>query len=302
MKFGILIPVVSEKDLNEVYNLIEEGFKGISAEHEILFVLNGKLTNLFTKLRSEFANFDNVQAVKLEQNVNQQKLIIAGMEYCENFNATIIYSLKEKINPFIIKSFISSWNAGNKIVFVKKQYKKINKIVNYLKEGLYKIGMKILGIFKDNFAELDVQLLDREVVNTINRLPNKNKQLRVLDSFVGYNTDIIFVESLDKSVKNPDYIEKSKKRRLCNLLALIFGCVNIVIFLFAVISLSVGWRIYALIYLFLILMWIFSGFMCIVYATKSVLVSRVGESLTDTEVHDLFRNIEKYNLSDSKLK
>ena len=96
MKLGFLIPVLDEIDISSKYQAIENSCKEENTEFEIIFVLNGDLTNFFTKIRTEFKDNNLVKVIKIDKVVNQHKLITVGMPYCEDYDATIIYSSKEE--------------------------------------------------------------------------------------------------------------------------------------------------------------------------------------------------------------
>ena len=293
MKIGFLIPVLDEFDISTKYETIENTCKEENVEFEILFALNGDLTNFFTKIRSYFKDNNLVRVVKVDKVVNQHKLITVGMPFCENYDATIIYSSKEDMDAEVLSSFITSWKAGNKIVYVKKTIKGFKGFLLKIKEFFYKLGIKILNVFRDYYAENDIQLLDQEVVRTINQLPTKNRQLRVLDSFVGYNVDIVTAEQDGKpskiyNVKTKYYwINLAVSLGLC-----FFGVVFFIISLVGTIlsSISVAGL------LILWLLFIVFGFMAYIFAVKTMLVHRVGENYDAHEIKTLHDRAEKYNM------
>ena len=66
MKIGFLIPVLDEVVISNIYQAIENSCKDENTEFEILFVLNGDLTNFFTKIRSEFKENNLVKVIKID--------------------------------------------------------------------------------------------------------------------------------------------------------------------------------------------------------------------------------------------
>jgi hypothetical protein len=199
MKIAFIVPVLGEIDLQRTFGRISESCA--DDDFDIYFAINGKLNSFFTTVRTTFLNESRVKAFMVDRPVNEHKLITLGMELTEDYDATVIYSGKELPNKDVIKAFLSSWKAGNKIVYLKKEFSGFKKLWMKLKRAWYSLGIKMLGIFKDRCAETDIQLLDQDVVKTINQLPAKNRQLRVLDSFVGYPVDVIQLE-IDSKVKD----------------------------------------------------------------------------------------------------
>ena len=295
MKFGFVVPVLSECDIQQRYAAIEEACKACNADFEVIFAFNAKLNAQFSRVRTLYIDNKKVRAFKVNNNVNEHKLITIAMGYCEDYDATIIYSAKETINVEVLKTFIFSWQAGNKVVYLKKEYAHPKKIWVKFKTWLYNIGMKLLGVFKDFGGETDIQMLDKDVVITINQLPSKNRQLRVLDSFIGYNYDIIKME-VDSKVKDSKlYIEKTKGVKLSALGMGISYFLSIVFLTFAlltacnVIRLGVVWHI---VWWFLVACtWVLS----LIFYTKYQLGLRVGGNVDEKELIALASNLEKYN-------
>ena len=294
MKIAFIIPVLEEINLEKTFNRINEA---CDIDHDVFFAINGKLNSFFTQVRTTFLSESSVKAFLVDRPVNEHKLITLGMQMTEDYDATIIYSGKELPNIDVIKAFIASWKAGNKIVYLKKEYSGFKKIGVNLKRAFYKMGVKMLGIFKDRCAETDIQLLDSDVVKTINQLPQKNRQLRVLDSFVGYPTDVIQLEIDGKMKENKNYDEKIKAYRVCGIISLVSLILAIALIAVGCIGIALGWQISAVLYITMFVLGVFSLVMAFVFAIKKQLHYRVGQIFDVAELRDLANKLEKYNIS-----
>lgn len=296
MKIAFIIPVLEEINLEKTFNKINEA---CDIDHDIYFAINGKLNSFFTQVRTTFLSESSVKAFMVDRPVNEHKLITLGMEMTEDYDATIIYSGKEIPNVDVIKAFLSSWKAGNKIVYLKKEYSGFKKISVNLKRAIYKMGIKMLGIFNDRCAETDIQLLDSDVVKTINQLPQKNRQLRVLDSFVGYPTDVIQLEIDGKMKENKNYDEKIKAYKMCGLISIISLIVAISMIAVAAVGIILEWQMSAVVYITFFVIGIFGLILSFVYAIKKQLHYRVGQLFETSELKDLANKLEKYNISNN---
>ena len=296
MKIAFVIPVLSDINLERTFNKINE-VCGAEDTFDIYFAINGKLNEVFTKVRSTFLTESRVKAFMVDRPTNEHKLITLGMEMTADHDATVIYSGKEDINPDVLKAFLNSWKAGNKIVYLRKEYYGFKKIVTKIRRFFYNIGIKVLGIFKDRCAETDIQLLDQDVVKTINQLPQKNRQLRVLDSFVGYTTDIVQLEVDSKTKENKAYIETSKTQTVCKTLSLVCLVLGLITILLPILAIILKWEIPALLLLVMFLVGLFGLAISFVFAIKKTLNYRVGENTELIELNDLRSKLEKYNIT-----
>lgn len=298
MKIAFIVPVLGEIDLQRTFGRISESCS--DDEFDIYFAINGKLNSFFTQVRTTFLNESRVKAFMVDRPVNEHKLITLGMELTEDYDATVIYSGKELPNKDVIKAFIASWKAGNKIVYLKKEYSGFKKLWVKLKRAWYSLGIKMLGIFKDRCAETDIQLLDQDVVKTINQLPAKNRQLRVLDSFVGYPIDVIQLEIDSKSKENKLYDEKIKAYKVCSISALSCFLAGVLCIAFGIIGIAFRWSIPAVLYILIFAVGLLTLILSFVFTTKKTLHFRVGQLSEIPELNDLRNKIEKYNITNKK--
>lgn len=298
MKIAFLVPVLSEVNLQKTFTKISESCP--DDDIDVYFAINGKMNSFFTQVRATFLNESRVKAFMVDRPVNEHKLITLGMELTENYDATVIYSGKEEPNKDVIKAFISSWKAGNKIVYLKKEYSGFKKLWVKLKRAWYSLGIKMLGIFKDICAETDIQLLDQDVVKTINQLPAKNRQLRVLDSFVGYPTDIIQLEIDSKSKDNKLYEEKTKAYKTCGIASLSCLFAGIVLIALGIVGIMLQWEIWPLLYIIDFCAGLLAIIFSFVFDTRRKLHYRVGQVTEISELNDLRNKLEKYNITNKK--
>ena len=159
------------------------------------------------------------------------------------------------------------------------------------------MGIKALHIFKDRCAETDIQLLDQDVVKTINQLPHKNRRLRVLDSFVGYQTDIIQLEIDSKMKENKSYDEISTKVKTYGIMSIVSTLLAIACIVVGILGIALSWKMSVVIYIALFTIGIFGLIMAFVLSTLRTLNFRVGQIIDVTELKDLRNKLEKYNIS-----
>ncbi len=296
MKFGFIIPLLDEYDIEKGYNTIAKACKETKSNFDVIFALNSKLSATFTKIRNVYVENKAVKAFMVDRPVDQHKLITLAMEKCEDYDATIIYSGKEEINADVIKAFITSYEAGNKIVYLKKVYRGFKKIVTGIKAMFYKLGIKLLGVFKDVNAETDIQLLDADVVKTINQLPGKNRQLRTLDALLYYTTDIIHLEVDSKEVINQNYNPKDKSYMKNAVVGYTSLGVGLVCGILSVIALAVGWKWNYVLHIVLWLFFVIGILLALVFNTRKTLTLRAGKNVEPSELVSLKDKIEYYNI------
>lgn len=295
MKLGFIIPLLDEYDVEKNFETLSKACEECGVDFDVIFALNSKLNAVFTKIRNVYVEDKRVKAFMVDRPVDHHRLITLSMEECEDYDATVIYSGKEDINSDVIKAFITSYEAGNKIVYLKKVYRGFKKLAVAFKSMFYKLGIKLLGVFKDINAENDIQLLDSDVVKTINQLPGKNRQLRTLDSLLYYTTDIIHLEVDSKEVINSNYTLKDKDYIKNASVAFSSLGVGVVSFALTVLALCL-WQWHYLVH---ILLWVLFGIgmvLFLVFNTRKTLTYRAGKYVEPSEFVTLKDKIEYYNM------
>ena len=297
MKIGFVIPLMADYDIEKAYNNIEKACFDCKVDFEVLFAINSNLNGLFTEIRNQYVENSKVRAFMLNNSVDEHKLITLAMGYCEGYDATIIYSGKEVVNDDVVRAFITSWQAGNKIVYLKKVYTGIKKFWYNIKDFFYRIGMKMIGLFRDIMAENDIQLLDLDVVKTINQLPAKNQQLRTLDSFIGYNSDIIHIEISEKQKEDLAYKTQSKSYFTAKVLCLTFLAVSVIGLVISILAISLKWNMPAYVHVILWAIFVCLGILSFIYNTKRTLACRIGSPINAAELESISEKSEKYNMN-----
>ena len=295
MKLGFIIPLLDEYDIEKNFNTIAKSCEDCGVEFDVIFALNSKLNAVFTKIRNTYVEDKRVKAFMVDRPVDHHRLITLSMEECEDYDATVIYSGKEDVNGDVIKAFITSYEAGNKIVYLKKVYRGFKKLLVGFKSVFYKIGIKFLGVFKDLDAENDIQLLDSDVVKTINQLPGKNRQLRTLDSLLYYTTDIIHLEVDSKEVINQNYTVKDKdyvKNATVAYSCLATGLISLTL---TVLALAL-WKWHYIVHIVLWIVFAVGLMMFLVFNTRKTLTYRAGKYVEPSEFVSLKDKIEYYNM------
>jgi dolichol-phosphate mannosyltransferase len=87
---------------------------------------------------------------------------------------------------------IDKWQNGAKIVYAKRKARDVD---NFFKKITARIFYKFINFLSDTPIPIDVgdyRLLDREVVEFLNRLPEKSRFLRGLVSWGGFSEEKVF--------------------------------------------------------------------------------------------------------------
>jgi len=183
---SVVLPAFNEQ---EVLPLTYERFTaacgslGKRFDYELIFVNDGSRDGTAAIL-DEFVEKDShIRAVHLTRNFGHQAAISAGLTVARG-DAVAIMDCDLQDPPEILPTFIAKWLQGNQVVYAirKKRKEWFGKRLAYW--SFYRLLAKIsdLDIPLDSG---DFCLMDRSAVELLNRLPEKQRFVRGLRTWVG---------------------------------------------------------------------------------------------------------------------
>ena len=204
-KISIVVPMYYEEEVaEECYKRIVKVFEELkNYEYEIIFVDDGskdKTLEILTKIAN---NDKNAKIISFSRNFGHQAAVQAGLKFVTG-DAVVIIDADLQDPPELMKQMIELCENGNEVIYAKRTKRKGESCFKLLSAKLfYQIlnGLSSVEIPKDTG---DFRLADRKVVDVINSMPEHNKFLRGLFSWVGFKQTPLQYE------RNERYAGKTK--------------------------------------------------------------------------------------------
>jgi dolichol-phosphate mannosyltransferase len=173
-----------EQAIPIMYQRLKKTFKDLKIDYEIIFVNDGSPDNSEKIIRG-LANIDkNVIGVNHSRNFSSQMAFTSGMEICTG-NAAILLDGDLQDPPETIKDFYEKWKEGYDVVYGIRIKREAPFVMQVAYKLFYRIFHKISYISIPLDAG-DFSLMDREVVDALNKLPERDRFLRGLRAWVGF--------------------------------------------------------------------------------------------------------------------
>lgn len=186
-KISVVIPVYYEEEVvNECYIRTKVVLNSLNNyEHEIIFVDDGSKDRTLDILE-EIADKDkNVKVISFSRNFGHQVAVTAGLKYVTGDCCLIIDSDMQD-PPELLVNMVRLWEQGNDVIYAKRKARKGESKFKLLSAKMfYRVlnGLSDVDIPKDTG---DFRLADKKVIDVINSMPEHNKFLRGLFSWVGF--------------------------------------------------------------------------------------------------------------------
>ena len=127
----------------------------------------------------------NVKVISFSRNFGHQAAVTCGLKYTTG-DAVAIMDADMQDPPEVILDMIKLWEDGNEVIYAKRKTRKgETRFKLFTAKMFYKVlnGLSDVEIPKDTG---DFRLADKKVIDVINSLPEHNKFLRGLFSWVGF--------------------------------------------------------------------------------------------------------------------
>ena len=186
-KISLVVPMYyEEKVVDECYKRLNktlEELKGYT--HEKIFINDGSTDKTF-ELLSKIAKKDkNVKIISFSRNFGHQCAVTAGLKYVTG-DAVVIIDADLQDPPELIPEMLKLWEEGNEVIYGKRKSRKGESLFKLFSAKMFYKTLNALSDVEIPMDTGDFRLVDRKVVDTINSMPEHNKFLRGLFSWVGY--------------------------------------------------------------------------------------------------------------------
>lgn len=211
-KISIVVPVYYNEDtLMDLYLDMRDKILCVIGEYEIVFVDDGSLDNSW-KIMNEIKEMDeNVHLVKLSRNFGEHAALMAGLSVCVGDCAVTKQADLQEDSTLILKMY-ESWKRGNKVVLAVRQSRDENPIKVFFANRYYGIIRRLVND-KMPPGGCDCYLVDRQVIEVLERLDEKNSSLTLQVMWSGFQTEMIPFDRKDRE-KGRSRWTMSKKVKL----------------------------------------------------------------------------------------
>jgi glycosyltransferase involved in cell wall biosynthesis len=181
---SVVIPVYEEEaNLPVLYDRLTKVLAETEPAYEIVFIDDGSHDRSVEVMRGLVAGDAHIIVVELSRNFGHQIAISAGLDYARG-DAVIVMDADLQDPPEVLPQFIAKWREGHDVVYAIRGQRK----EGWFKRTLYALFYRLLQRIANIEIPLDSGdfcLMDRRVVEILNGMPERNRFVRGIRSWVG---------------------------------------------------------------------------------------------------------------------
>ena len=186
-KISVVIPMYYEEEVaNECYIRMKNVLTKLdNYSYEIIFVNDGSKDKTLEILTNISTEDKNVKIISFSRNFGHQAAVTAGIKFVTG-DVVLIIDADLQDPPELLPEMLKLWESGSEVIYGKRKSRKGESKFKLLTAKMFYNTLNALSDVDIPKDTGDFRLVDRKVIDVINILPEHNKFLRGLFSWVGF--------------------------------------------------------------------------------------------------------------------
>ncbi len=193
-KYSFIIPIYNEEEtIAEMYRRVSAVMERMDGAVELILVNDGSRDRSLGLMRDLHDLDPRVCYLSLARNFGHQIAVTAGLNFARG-QVVVILDADLQDPPELIPDMVEMWRQGYQVVYAQRtQRRKESWFKRFTAYGFYRLLKKLADVEIPTDTG-DFCLLDRQVVDVLNSMPERNRYIRGLRSWIGFRQAAIRFE------------------------------------------------------------------------------------------------------------
>ena len=183
---SIIVPVYNEAgNIHQLFERISAVFKARTETFELIFVDDGSHDSSGEKILDLARRDQRVKVLRFTRNFGHQQAVSAGLKWCSGRTAVIIDAdLQDP--PQLIPEMLEKWQEGFQVVYAIRSKRIGENIFKRVTAAVFYRLLRLLSNVEIPLDTGDFRLIDRQVINMLNAMPERHRFIRGMVSWGGF--------------------------------------------------------------------------------------------------------------------
>jgi len=203
---SVVVPVYYEEDnitalYGRLHNILDDE---MGLDYEIIYVNDGSEDDSVKKIKGLIKKDNNVKLIDFSRNFGHQIAVTAGIDHAMG-KTIVLIDADLQDPPELIKDMYKLYEEGYDVVYAKR---KSRSGETFFKKITAKLFYRLLNKITDINIPLDTgdfRLMSNQVASQLRKMPEKNRFIRGLVSWVGFKQTSVVYERADRYSGNTGY-------------------------------------------------------------------------------------------------
>lgn len=194
--YSLVIPIYNEEEnITEMYRQLHHVMEQLDDDAELILIDDGSRDRSLNMIRELHHRDHRVHYLSLARNFGHQIAVTAGLNFVQG-KCIIVMDADLQDPPELILSMIDKWHQGYQVVYAQRISRQRESLLKRLTAYLFYRLLKRLSKVDIPVDTGDFCLMDRQVVDILNAMPERNRYIRGLRAWVGFRqTSVLFARS-----------------------------------------------------------------------------------------------------------
>ncbi|GCE59036.1 glycosyltransferase family 2 protein [Microcystis aeruginosa] len=193
VRISVVVPLYNEQEnIDALFRRLLEVLEALNTSYEVICVNDGSRDNTLKNLVEYHQLYPQIKVVNLSRNFGKDIAMSAGIDYSQGM-AVIPIDADLQDPPELIAEMIEKWHEGYDVVYASRRVRIGESwFKRFTAEGFYQVINKLSRVsIPPNTG--DFRLIDRRVVESIKKMPERQRFMKGIFAWVGYKqTSILF--------------------------------------------------------------------------------------------------------------
>ncbi|ELP53707.1 glycosyl transferase 2 family protein [Microcystis aeruginosa TAIHU98] len=193
MRISVVAPLYNEQEnIDALFRRLLAVLEALNTSYEVICVNDGSRDNTLKNLVEYHQRYPQIKVVNLSRNFGKDTAMSAGIDYSQGM-AVIPIDADLQDPPELIAEMIEKWHEGYDVVYASRLVRIGESwFKRFSAEGFYQVINKLSRVsIPPNTG--DFRLIDRRVVESIKKMPERQRFMKGIFAWVGYKqTSILF--------------------------------------------------------------------------------------------------------------
>jgi len=193
-KYSLIIPIYNEEEtIPELYRRVSDVMDSLDDSVELILINDGSRDRSLKLMRELQERDARVCYISFARNFGHQAAVTAGLNFARG-QVIVVLEADLQDPPELIPKMIESWQAGYHVVYAQRTKRKKESWFKRLTAYVFYRLLRQLADVDIPADTGDFCLMDRQVVDVLNSMPERNRYIRGLRAWIGFRQTAVKFE------------------------------------------------------------------------------------------------------------
>ncbi|MBI4782121.1 MAG: glycosyltransferase family 2 protein [Oscillatoriophycideae cyanobacterium NC_groundwater_1537_Pr4_S-0.65um_50_18] len=190
-QYSLVVPIYNEEDnILELHRRLSRVIESLDGETELILVDDGSRDRSLMLMRELHEQDDRVSYLSLARNFGHQVAVTAGLNFARG-EAIVVLDADLQDPPELIPEMIALWRHGYQVVYAQRTQRQKERWLKRVTAYAFYRVLRHLADVEIPTDTGDFCLMDRRIVDLLNAMPERNRYIRGLRAWVGFQQTAI---------------------------------------------------------------------------------------------------------------